>query len=263
MEMTTRQRTLVTCCVTWQLHLIRTQRQRVKVGVLLKDFRRLLRDLQECCASEADAYQIAEDAVRYVKQHLADAATHSQAKALAILQNRYRATCVRLQGDWWRFLRKKADDFLTGYQSSVWRVLRAVLLLWALLSASLLLFREWTGQPALVYSDARGTAVPRIYYPYFSLVTLVSLGYGDMQPNTRARLGCIPAYLSSGAAALGVGLLGVLIAVVLYAAGAHPSVRPATWFENYEQVVLRRRPGAPPPPTYPAGASYDEPPVRT
>jgi len=240
---TEEQQRLVREWVLRQLGRIRSARQVLELSEIEDEIPGLFHAVRDAGTGDAEsrerhAYQHVEDAIRYVKQFLADIGMHSQAKALAVTQNQYRALCVRRLGQKGRYRVKKLEYWLTGYLNSLRRVLFAALVVWTSVWVLLVLSSVVSGDPALIYaSDQKPVAYA--YYPYFSLVTLATLGYGDMLPNTRVPSGLFCAYLSAIEAALGVVLLGVLIYVLISTVGTHPVARPARWFEDYERRILR------------------------
>ena len=219
------------------LKLIGEERQNLKTAALKKMFRDLCDDLITQGTKLEDAYQFVEDAIRYVKQHLADIGMHTPAFELAILQNKYRALIHKALGHHKQFVQRKVGELLTGYLNSWWQVLKVAVAVCIAWTVFYLLYYALSGNPTLVYGQ--GEKVPILYYPYFSVVTFATLGYGDMQPNTHVASGWIPAYLACSEAVLGIVTLGLFVYVLVNRMGAHPLARPWRWFDEYEQQVLK------------------------
>ena len=224
-----------------QLGIIREQRQKFSVEELIKQAETLCQNLLDRGSKPQDAFQFTEDAIRYLKQHLADIGMHSPAFELSTLQNKYRAKCHKELGQKSKFLLRKLNYLLHGYLNSYWRVIVLAIIICVISCVVLWGFWLITGYPSLVYSNQNQTPVPWYYYPYFSIVTFATLGYGDMAPNTHDPWGWVPAYVACFESVSGIVVLGLFIYVLVSRLGAHPVIRASRWFNDYERKILQRK----------------------
>lgn len=194
-------------------------------------------DLEKLEIPVAQVYQLTEDAVRYVKQYYADIGMHRQAFVLAQIQNSLRTDCLGALGRKFPYRIGRLNRFVHGYCLSWVKVLRSVALFYALTCTSLLSFWYFSGEHAIVFTGGSGDPVCWYHYPYFTLVTFATLGYGDLAPNIDAPCGMIPAYISSMSAVVGIIALGFFLAVLVNRLGAHGIVRASRWFDDFEEEM--------------------------
>ena len=127
--------------------------------------------------------------------------------------------------------------FISGYTHEPKRVLLLAGIILLLFTVFYYLFWLFSGKPAIIYST--GQAVEWYYYPYFSIVALTTLGFGDMRPNTNIEfLGCIPAYLACTEALAGYIVLAFFVSVIIIRLRIHPYARIGDWFNEYSNQIL-------------------------
>ena len=158
------QREVVRECVRKWTEAIRKDRYNFSVDGIDSEAEDLFEALRAGGMGDADSYQAVEDAVRYIKQHLADTAMHSQAFALSTVQNSYRGRCHGALGHIASKTRRKLEKFVHGFLNSPRAVLRTALLVWILGFVLLFMYSWVSGNPAVIYPDA--TPVPAQFYPY-------------------------------------------------------------------------------------------------
>jgi len=252
--MTPQEKEKVRDSILTQLEIIHAQRYRLDVKELEGHAKRLCNELLALETTPANAYQYVEDAIRYVKQHLADIAMHTPARQLSTLQNHYRTQCHQALGHRVTYHRKRVKELLFGYLNSPARVMALGAVICAVALLALLSYTLVVGTPALIYDN--DDPVPLYYYPYFVLVTFATLGYGDVEPNSTACGGWWPSYVSAALAISGIIVLGFLVVILISSMGAHPYARPGKWFDDYERQILKGPNGSGPPPAFDAGIRY-------
>ena len=73
---------------------------------------------------------------------------------------------------------------------------------------------------------------------YFSGVTITTLGYGDMRPNTNHWWGVFAIIITLIESSSGYALLGLFVVVLAMRGGIHPYGRIEQWHRDYENELL-------------------------
>lgn len=198
----------------------------------------------------ASIHQHIEDILRYLAFYLADAGRHSQAMAVGGLLNDTRreyegASTAGVPSSLGRKAKRWIQRLVVGYGYRFASVLRAAVILWlgfALVFWAVSAVTRWsTGETAIVLTENADGAAQEVrwyHYPYFSGVTLTTLGYGDLQPNTRHWWGWIPSGLAVTEAVLGYVILGLFVAVFFRSTLTHPYARVSQWMSEFEHDVM-------------------------
>jgi hypothetical protein len=109
---------------------------------------------------------------------------------------------------------------------------------WALSNVFLALGALATSRPCLVYASFMEGAVVRWWgYPYFSAVTLTTLGYGDMCPNLMHPWAGLVSAVACIEAAIGPLILGLFIALLVQRILPHTYGRISRWVDEYERAM--------------------------
>jgi len=230
------EKALVAAFVGKQVQRIQRYRQQYDVSGLEQGSGELAFDLEKQGTDPATAHQHVEDALRYLVFYLADCALHSKANKVGILLNVHRMQCEKNLGRTGWYIGKWLFGRLMGFTHSPLRLAGFAFGVWlafSLIYAGITL--RWDA-PAI--TDNAGQPPAWYHYPYFSAVTLATLGYGDFSPNAAhpwAWLVCILACLE---AIGGYVILGMFIALFLKRVGPHQYARLSYWLDDYEAAVL-------------------------
>ena len=177
-----------------------------------------------------------EEGIRYIKSLLADFARHSEAFVLARFQNEQRTEIARLAEDKKKYRKSWLHGFLTGFNLGLKRFLVVVLSI-AIVFALIYGFTDvFTDDPVLVQDPQNPVELQFYHYFYFSVVTLATLGYGDLSPNLH-----MPGIMALAAfeSALGMVMLGWFVYMITHLSEIHP-YSPQTWMKYYEEKLCAR-----------------------
>ncbi len=172
------------------------------------------------------------EATRYLKYTLADCARHTQAFKAAAFQNDCSRKIALHEKHRLRYIGLLLHSLVSKYNTSILHFACTVLigvLIFALLYLAATLI---TGIPAIV--DSQGNPARLYEYPYFSIVTFTTLGFGDYKPN-----GSFPQYLAAFEALGGYLALGFLVYLFAHLSEIHP-YGPDDWMESYQETLERK-----------------------
>lgn len=176
-----------------------------------------------------------EEAIRYIKNYLADFARHSEAFALARYQNEQRTEIARLAGEKIRFLMSWLHGVLTGFNLGFGKF--AVLVISISIGFALIygITDAHTAKSVFTQDAQNPVEIHSYHYLYFSVVTLATLGYGDLSPNLH-----MPGIMALAAfeAVLGLVMLGWFVYMVTHRSEIHP-YSPQIWMKYYEEKVRK------------------------
>lgn len=234
--MTPNERRLVNEFTREQKHRILQYRHQFDVCGAEVESDRLYRNLLATGTNAATAHQHVEDALRYVVFSLADCALHSQAKNVAMALDIHRMKCDRLLGNRTQYILRLCSCYFTGFTHRPLRLAGFVLAIWLFFVAAYGGISYFSGKPVIRTQDK--TDVVWYHYPYFSTVTLATLGYGDFSPDpTHSCAGWVCALVSLEALA-GYVFLGLFITLFIQRAGPHPYARLGSWLDQYAHAAV-------------------------
>ena len=234
--MTPNEKTIIAEFIHKQERRIRGDRKAFDAKEMTCDSDNLCQKLKTAGTNPATAHQHVEDALRYVAFLLADCALHSQANQVGMLLNIHRMKCQRALGKGWLYIRtKKLFGSIMGFTHSPGRLALFVVGVWLTFVALYGGISCVTDKPVIRAQDR--TCVVWYHYPYFSAVTLATLGYGDFAPNLDHPYAGFVCSLASLEALMGYVVLGLLVGMVL-GAGLHPYARLGCWLDQYAHATV-------------------------
>ena len=221
-----------------QIELLKKERKQFDAEGMKHKADALHQELTGLDTDPATAHQYVEDALRYMAFLLADSALHPEANTAGYELNVHLKECHRLLGHTQRHWRQTILGWITGFTHRPWRIAWATALVCLCFAVLHGVITMVTGQPAIVYQSLHDTRVPWWGYLYFSVVTLATLGYGDICPNPQHPLAACISILACVEAVLGYLALGLFIGFVMKSSGTHPYARIGRWIQEYEEAML-------------------------
>jgi len=225
------------------------------------EFRKVYKDvLKERCQMLSDsnsgtesinltAYKAALDdmrkALRFLSYTLADHAIHHQAKRAAFLNNRFREDYWRTTGRTLMWLWTWLSRICTGYLERPIRILLTAIVVSVSFSIIFGLVttvtRATTGDvdyESISFSEGLDVELQYYHYPYFSTVTLTTLGYGDLKPshsNEHKVATFLMLLFCSLEAIAGYTILGLGVATMMRRFDGHPTAEISEWMKAYKR----------------------------